>query len=172
MLILAALLVGCGNREKEKLSEELTPVIAQAMEDKVEVAKKNFETYERSYAGRAIDSLGFQLILEVHNLASEFYAFSDSLWSINRDTEVFPKEELIRKFNVIFDSIQTLVPDFDRLKIDYANSSHRDDITLTVVRMKYDIATLEVNVMEVISRNYGNTIFHDDFRVPELRDGN
>lgn len=163
--IIIFLVTACGKTDKEKLTEELIPVIGEAQADKIEQAKRDFDRYQRNKLNQNINDEGFVAIQQAHFVATHFYSFTDSFVEQYRYEDFFPNEELTQHFTASFDSISAILPDLKLQSFDYTRSQHKEDLMLTVLRMNYDMALLETDVMNQLSENYWATIFRDDFRV-------
>src|SRR5436190_11613715 len=147
-------LIGCGKSDKDKLIDELGPVIDEIGWDKKEEAKYRIITYERAKIDGNLKAKDFAQLAAVHAIAMRFYQYTDEFKNEYEYKNEFPEVELILRFKQAFDSIAMMLPEEVISAFDYTKSEHRSHLLLTIIRMNHDIANHEVTIMEALADRY------------------
>jgi len=172
-IFLLFILTGCGKSEKEQLEDELIPVIGSAADEMIRHAELSFNQCNRPEEKNNFKQTSFlkeEGILKVrsaHAITKRFLDYSSKFRQKYQYKENFPIEEVNSRFRVSFDSINQLIefmPDKNYSPFDYTKSKHKSNLVLTIIRMDYDIAKLEVDVLNDLDLQYSVTVFRDDFR--------
>jgi hypothetical protein len=171
-LLACLLFVGCGKSEKEQLEDELISVVGTADNDKIREAEFIFHQCDQPEEKNDFRQTGFmkaegiQKAHLAHQVTTHFLDYSNKIRQQYDYQKSYPLDEMNKHFQISFDSLAQLAqtPDKNYAAFDYTQSKHKSNLVLTTIRMEYDIATLEVDVLNDLLQAYWVTVIRDDFR--------
>jgi len=171
-LLAGILFAGCGKSEKDQLAEELIPVVSRAADDKIREAELIFHRCDQPEEKNNFRQTGFmkaegiQKAQSAQQITTHFLDYSNKIRQQYAYQKSYPLKEITTRFQASFDSMAQLVQSLDKnyTAFDYTLSKHKSSLLLTTIRMEYDIATLEVDVLNDLMESYWVTVIHDDFR--------
>jgi hypothetical protein len=170
-LLACFLFAGCGKSEKERLEDELIPVVGAATDDKIREAELVFHQCEPEDKNDFLQTgfmkaEGIQKAQSAHQITTHFLDYSNKVRQQYDYQKDFPLDEINKHFQASFDSLAQLAqtPDKNNTAFDYTRSKHRANLVLTTIRMEYDIVKFEVDVLNELLQYYWVTVIRDDFR--------